>query len=59
MDYGERLYKGLGRLIGCKVLIIGGDFGIGRVVVIVFVWEGVDLVLIYLESEEIDGKEIE
>lgn len=36
-DYGECSYCGSGWFDGCKVLIIGGDLGIGCVVVIVCV----------------------
>lgn len=50
-DCGEKSYKGLGKLIGWKVFVIGGDFGIGCVVVIVYVREGVDVVINYLFEE--------
>lgn len=33
------------------MFIMGGDFGIGRVVVIVFVCEGVDVVIVYMLEE--------
>lgn len=54
VDFGEEIYCGIGCLIGCKVFIIGGDFGIGVVIVIVFVCEGVDVVIFYFFEEEQD-----
>lgn len=45
-------YKGSGKLRGKVVFIIGGDSGIGVVVVIVFVKEGVDVVILYLDEYE-------
>jgi hypothetical protein len=35
-DYGERSYKGAGRLAGKKAVITGGDSGIGRAVALAF-----------------------
>lgn len=40
------------------MFVIGGDFGIGWVVVIVFVCEGVDVVIGYLFVEEFDVWEV-
>ncbi len=57
-DHGEESYKGLGRLKGRKVLITGGDSGIGRAVVIAFAREGADVLINYLPEEEPDAKEV-
>lgn len=51
---GKIIYKVVGKFKGKKVLIIGGDSGIGVVFVILFVWEGVDLIIVYLFDEEKD-----
>lgn len=53
-DCGEKIYVGSGRLKDRKVLVIGGDFGIGRVVVIVYAREGVDVAISYFFVEEED-----
>jgi NAD(P)-dependent dehydrogenase (short-subunit alcohol dehydrogenase family) len=55
-DHGEESYKGSGRLQGKKVLITGGDSGIGRAVAIAFAREGADLVISYLNEHD-DAKE--
>ncbi len=51
-DHGEESYRGSGRLLGKKVLITGGDSGIGRAVAIAFAREGADLVVSYLDEHE-------
>ncbi len=51
-DHGEQSYRGSGRLLGKKVLITGGDSGIGRAVAIAFAREGADLVVSYLDEHE-------
>lgn len=57
-DYGETSYRGSGRLQGKKVLITGGDSGIGRAVVIAFAREGADVAIAYLDdSEDEDARE--
>ncbi len=55
-DYGENSYRGSGRLRDKKVLITGGDSGIGRAVALAFAREGADLAVSYL-SEEVDACE--
>lgn len=55
-DHGEKTYKGSGKLKGRKALITGGDSGIGRAVAIAFSREGADIVINYLEDEEIDAR---
>ncbi|HEY8388212.1 MAG TPA: SDR family oxidoreductase [Parasegetibacter sp.] len=49
-------YEGTGKLEGKKVLITGGDSGIGRAVAVLFAREGADIAIMYL-NEEIDAKE--
>ncbi|HUA77224.1 MAG TPA: SDR family NAD(P)-dependent oxidoreductase, partial [Acetobacteraceae bacterium] len=51
-DHGERSYKGSGRLRDKKVLITGGDSGIGRAVALAFAREGADLLVSYLDEDE-------
>ncbi|MFO1079305.1 MAG: SDR family oxidoreductase [Reyranellaceae bacterium] len=55
-DHGEQAYKGSGRLEGRKVLITGGDSGIGRAVAIAFAREGADLAIAYLNEHD-DARE--
>jgi NAD(P)-dependent dehydrogenase (short-subunit alcohol dehydrogenase family) len=55
-DYGEKSYRGSGRLQDKKVLITGGDSGIGRAVALAFAREGADLVVSYLNEED-DARE--
>jgi NAD(P)-dependent dehydrogenase (short-subunit alcohol dehydrogenase family) len=57
-DHGETSYKGLGRLVGRKALITGGDSGIGRAAAIAIAREGADVVLNYLPEEESDAQEV-
>lgn len=56
-DHGEFSYRGSGRLDGRKVLITGGDSGIGRAVAIAFAREGADIAISYLPEEEDDARE--
>jgi NAD(P)-dependent dehydrogenase (short-subunit alcohol dehydrogenase family) len=55
-DHGETSYKGLGRLLGRKALITGGDSGIGRAVAIAFAREGADVLISHLPEEEADAR---
>lgn len=57
-DHGEESYKGSGRLNGRKVLITGGDSGIGRAVAIAYAREGADVAINYLPEEEDDAREV-
>lgn len=57
-DHGEESYQGSGRLTGRKVLITGGDSGIGRAVAIAFAREGADVAINYLPDEEEDAREV-
>ncbi|MQT11823.1 SDR family oxidoreductase [Segnochrobactrum spirostomi] len=51
-DHGEESYHGSDRLKGKKVLLTGGDSGIGRAVAIAFAREGADLAVSYLDEHE-------
>ena len=51
-DHGEDSYKGSARLKNKKVLITGGDSGIGRAVALAFAREGADLLVSYLDEHE-------
>lgn len=51
-------YRGSGKLEGKKVLITGGDSGIGRSIAVLFAREGADILINYLsEREDKDAKE--
>jgi NAD(P)-dependent dehydrogenase (short-subunit alcohol dehydrogenase family) len=51
-DHGEQSYKGSGKLLDKKVIITGGDSGIGRAVAIAFAREGADVLISYLDDVE-------
>lgn len=51
-DHGETSYKGSGKLNGRKIIITGGDSGIGRAVAIAYAREGADLLISYLNEHE-------
>ena len=57
-DHGESSYKGSGRLMGRKVLITGGDSGMGRAAAIAYAREGADVAISYYPSEEPDAREV-
>lgn len=57
-DCGEDSYIGNNRMEGRKVLITGGDSGIGRAAAIAFAREGADIALNYLSSEQEDAEEV-
>jgi hypothetical protein len=51
-DYGEDSYRGAARLKDKKVLLTGGDSGIGRAVALAYAREGADVVVSYLNEHE-------
>lgn len=55
-DHGEETYVGAKRLADRKVIITGGDSGIGRAVAIAFAREGADVLISYF-SEDDDAAE--
>lgn len=55
-DYGEKSYKGSGKLEGKAAVITGGESGIGRAVAVAFAREGADVLIAYL-NEEPDAQE--
>ena len=57
-DCGEESYEGHGRLQDYKMLVTGGDSGIGRAAAIAYAKEGADVALNYLPSEEQDAQKL-
>ena len=57
-DCGEESYEGHDRLQDYKMLVTGGDSGIGRAAAIAYAKEGADVALNYLPSEEQDAQEV-
>lgn len=55
-DYGEKTYRGSGKLQGKAAVITGGDSGIGRAVALAFAREGADVLISYLD-EHSDAEE--
>src|SRR3954453_6745203 len=56
-DYGEKSYRGSGRLSGRRALVTGGDSGIGRAVALAYAREGADVVISHLPEERADADE--
>lgn len=58
-DCGEETYKGSDQLVGKKMLVTGGDSGIGRAVAIAYAREGADVTITYLPEEKEDALEVQ
>ncbi len=56
-DHGETSWVGRDRLVGKRVLVTGGDSGIGRAVAVTFAHEGATLVVTHLPEEAEDARE--
>lgn len=56
-DHGEDSYTGYGRFKDKKVIITGGDSGIGKAVAIAFAREGADVLISYLSDVEDEDAE--
>ena len=52
-DCGENSYRGSGRLRGKRAIITGGDSGIGRAAAIAYAREGADVLIAYLNEDEL------
>jgi hypothetical protein len=55
-DHGEESWVGRDRLVGKRVLVTGGDSGIGRAVAVTFAREGAALVITHLPEEAEDAR---
>jgi hypothetical protein len=55
-DHGELSYKGSNRLEDMRAVIAGGDSGIGRAVTIAYAREGADILIAYLNEDEMPEK---
>lgn len=57
-DCGETSYVGNGQLKGKRVLVTGGDSGIGRAAAIAYAREGADVAINYLPEEQPDADDV-
>ena len=57
-DCGEEHCEGTNQLEGKKILVTGGDSGIGRAAVIAFAREGADVAVNYLPDEQEDAEQV-
>ena len=57
-DHGEESWTGRERLTGKRVLVTGGDSGIGRAVCVTFAKEGARIVFTHLPEEADDAAEV-
>ncbi|WP_404385926.1 SDR family oxidoreductase [Knoellia locipacati] len=56
-DHGETSWTGRGRLEGKRVLVTGGDSGIGRAVAITMAKEGASIAIAHLAAEQADAED--